>query len=111
MKRLLSDPRILFFATFIILLLPNAGLSVTEPMTAAERVANVLLPAGVYLLLLAGFRQPARGFWWMFLLVFLSAFQMVLLYLFGDSIIAVLSLSWRGRNPRRARGIRGAWFC
>lgn len=109
MKRLLSDPRTLFIATFIILLLPNAGLSVTEPMTAAERVANVLLPAGVYLLLLSCFRQPAKGFWWMFILVFLSAFQMVLLYLFGDSIIAVdMFLNLITTNPSEVEELLGS---
>ena len=109
MKRLLSDPRTLFVATFIILLLPNAGLSVTEPMTAAERVANVLLPGGVYLLLQSCFRQPAKGFWWMFILVFLSAFQMVLLYLFGDSIIAVdMFLNLITTNPSEVEELLGS---
>ena len=109
MKRLLSDPRTLFIATYIILLLPNAGLSLTEPMTASERAANVLLPAGVYLLLLSCFRQPAKGFWWVFLLVFLSAFQMVLLYLFGDSIIAVdMFLNLVTTNPSEVEELLGS---
>ena len=109
MKRLLSDPRTLFIATYIILLLPNAGLSLTEPMTASERAANVLLPAGVYLLLLSCFRQPAKGYWWVFLLVFLSAFQMVLLYLFGDSIIAVdMFLNLVTTNPSEVEELLGS---
>lgn len=85
----LKSPRLLYFATLLLLLLPNIGLSITEPMTLIERIANVVLPAGLYLLLLSAFRNPARAFWVSFILVFLSAFQMVLLYLFGDSIIAV----------------------
>lgn len=76
-------------ATFTVLLLPNIVLSVTEPMTLMARICNILLPGGVYMLLLSLLRNPARSVWMLFLLIFLSAFQLVLLYLYGHSIIAV----------------------
>lgn len=88
-KKIFADPRVLFVATAVILTLPNLGLSLTEPMSWPSRLTNVLLPVSLYLLLLTLVRNPARGVWLSFFLIFLSAFQMVLLYLFGDSIIAV----------------------
>lgn len=76
-------------ATLTVLILPNIGLSCVEPMSAAGRICNILLPAGVYMLLLSVLRNPARSVWMLFVLIFLSAFQLVLLYLYGHSIIAV----------------------
>ena len=109
MKKISADPRVLFLATVLLLLLPNVGLSITEPMTWMERIANVLLPAGVYLLILSLFRNPAKGFWIVFVLIFLSAFQIVLLYLFGDSIIAVdMFLNLVTTNPSEAGELLGS---
>lgn len=79
----------LLIATYVVLLLPNMVLSCTETMTLTARLCNILLPAGVYMLLLSLLRNPARSVWMLFLLIFLSAFQLVLLYLYGHSIIAV----------------------
>lgn len=109
MRKILSDPRTLFFATLILLLLPNCGLSITEPMTWSDRVTNLLLPGGLYLLLLTVTKNPARNFWISFLLVFLSAFQIVLLYLFGDSIIAVdMFLNLVTTNPSEVEELLGS---
>lgn len=82
-------PEWLLAATFIVLLLPNIVLSCVEPMTLAARITNILLPGGIYMLLLSLLRNPARSVWMLFVLIFLSAFQLVLLYLYGHSIIAV----------------------
>lgn len=85
----INDSRLLYFATLILLALPNIALSITEQMSLMARACNVILPISIYALLLTLPRNPARGVWMMFLFIFLSAFQMVLLYLFGSSIIAV----------------------
>ena len=109
MKKFLQDPRVLYFATLVLLLLPNIGLSVTEPMTLSDRVTNLLLPGGLYILLLTISRNPARNFWISFLLVFLSAFQIVLLYLFGGSIIAVdMFLNLVTTNPSEVEELLGS---
>lgn len=68
---------------------PNALLSITEPMGTYAKLANVLLPLGLYGLLMV---LVARVRWTAVLLVplvFFGAFQLVLLYLYGNSIIAV----------------------
>lgn len=82
-------PEWLLAATFTVLLLPNIVLSCVEPMTVAARISNILLPGGIYMLSLSLLRNPARSVWMLFVLIFLSAFQLVLLYLYGHSIIAV----------------------
>lgn len=87
--------RILWIWTFALLLLPNVCLLFTERI-AAEPWARVpaalgflLVPAAVYLLLMTVFRNVGKTVWLVFLLIFFSAFQMVLLDLFGCSVIAV----------------------
>lgn len=81
--------RVLFLLWVVALAVPNLVLSITEPMEAWARIVNVVLPLGIYGLLMV---LVARVRWTaVFLapLVFLGAFQVVLLYLYGDSIIAV----------------------
>lgn len=75
--------------SLLALLAPNFVLLFTEPLPMAVRLGGVLLPAGVYALLLTSGKRPAAAVWWLFLFIFLGAFQIVLSYLFGRSVIAV----------------------
>lgn len=91
-KNILSwfrDERHLFYLFLTVLTLPNLLLSITEPMSAPARIANVLFPAGCYWLLLSLMRNCGKMVWLMFPLTFFAAFQIVLLYLYGRSVIAV----------------------
>ena len=95
--------RHLFFIVLAVLLLPNVALCFTEGMPVSACMANVLLPAGAYWLLLSLSRKPGRMVWCLFLFIFLAAFQLVLLYLFGRSIIAVdMFLNLVTTNPGEA---------
>lgn len=85
----LIPPHILLIITVISLSLPNIVLSVTEPMSWMARLCNIILPVSAYLLLMTLLRNTGKMVWAMFILIFLAAFQLVLLYLFGGSIIAV----------------------
>lgn len=85
----LTAPATLFIWAWLILALPNICLSITEPLSPWARMANLLVPLPLYALTLTLRRRPAVMTWWLFPLIFLSAFQMVLLYLFGRSVIAV----------------------
>lgn len=87
--RTLGNPSVLFYVFLSVLLVPNVLLSITEPMGWAGRLCNVLLPLSVYWGLLCVSRKTGRTFLWLFPLIFLAAFQIVLLYLFRRSIIAV----------------------
>lgn len=79
----------MYVSFIIVLTLPNIMLSVTEHMPAIWRVCNVVLPATLYWFTMSLSRRTGKMIWVMFPLVFLAAFQLVLLYIFGQSIIAV----------------------
>lgn len=102
-------PKWLLTTTFLILLLPNIILSIVEPMCFTAKLCNVFLPCGVYLLLLSISRNPAKSVWILFPLIFLSAFQLVLLYLYGHSIIAVdMFLNLVTTNPEEVGELLGS---
>lgn len=79
----------LFYLFLVVLTVPNVALCFTEPMSWMAKVCNVLLPFSVYYVVMSRVRNCGWGFWMLFPVVFLGAFQLVLLYLFGRSIIAV----------------------
>ncbi len=73
----------------IILLMPNILLAFTEDYSAAAITASLLLPGACYLLWTQILRRPGALILSALPLMILGAFQIVLLYLFGGSIIAV----------------------
>lgn len=86
---ILLSPRCLALWALITLLIPNIALDITETSTAAWKIANIALPAGIYLLLLACTRRTAVMVLVLIPMMVLAAFQLVLIYLYGESIIAV----------------------
>lgn len=70
-------------------LIPNIVLSFTENLSIMQRITNVVLPAGAYWLLMSLSRNVGRSGLWMFILSFFAGFQLVLLYIYGRSVIAV----------------------
>ena len=84
----LSKQQNLYILFTIILMIPTCLLLYTEEMSMAMRVAYFFLPLSVYMGLLAMWQKPGIVLLWLSLLLLLGAFQEVLLYLFGNSIIA-----------------------
>ena len=80
---------ILFWLTIVTLMVPNVMLDITEGMSQWACVANILLPLGIYTLLMSISRKPGKMTWWLFLYIFFAAFQVVLLYLYGEGVLAV----------------------
>ena len=74
---------ILFWLTIATLMVPNVILDITEGMSQWACVANILLPLGIYTLLMSISRKPGKMTWWLFPYIFFAAFQVVLLYLYG----------------------------
>lgn len=94
---------VLFWYTIAVLAIPNVALCVTERMAPAACITNVLLPGAVVWLLMTLGRRPGKTTWLLFPLIFFAAFQLVLLYLFGHSIIAVdMFLNLVTTNPGEA---------
>lgn len=98
-----ASARSLFFITIVVLALPNIALCLTERMGIMACITNIVLPTAAVWLLMTLNRCPGKMVWYLFLLVFFAAFQLVLLYLFGHSIIAVdMFLNLVTTNPGEA---------
>lgn len=88
--------------------LPNFILFFTEPAPFSVRLANLtLLPAlwwaGAFWL-----RRPGRAIWYYFPLIFFGAFEIVLLWLYGQDVIAVdMFLNLLTTNPNEAGELLG----
>lgn len=73
---------------FVALIIPNCVLACTENYSAWSVEALILLPLGFYMMWSVFLRRSGVMIWAGFPFIFLSTFQIVLLYLFGNSIIA-----------------------
>ncbi len=74
----------------LLLLIPNIALDITEiSYSWADKAVNILVPAGVYLMLFAASRRTGATTLWFIPVMVLCAFQIVLLFLYGESIIAI----------------------
>ena len=78
-----------FYAFLAVMMVPNVMLVISERQQLFSAVANLLLPLGIYWLLLSSCRKIGTIVWIMLPLVFLAAFQIVITMLFGQSIIGV----------------------
>lgn len=72
----------------VVMMIPNIVLACTEPYTPWSRAVSILLPLGFYCWWSVWLRRSGIAIWLSFPFVFFGAFQIVLLYLFGNSIIA-----------------------
>lgn len=99
----LFTPRTIFVLFLVALMIPNVILSFTEPLSLTGMAVNILLPLGVYWVLMTLSPNVGRTIWCFFPLVFLAAFQIVLLSLYGRSVIAVdMFLNLSTTNPGEA---------
>lgn len=85
----LFSPEVFLWLVPFALILPNIILDFTEPTSGWSKVVNVLLPWGMFMLLMSLWKNIGRTFLIMFPFVFYAAFQIVLLFLYGGSVIAV----------------------
>lgn len=83
------NPIVLFWLFLGMLVLPNVVMYFTESTGTLTRIVQILLPLSLYWIALTLNKKPGKMFWWLFLFIFINAFQIVLLYLFGESPIAV----------------------
>jgi len=86
---LASDQRYLLLWVVAVLLVPNIVLDITESYAPAWKAANVLLPAGFYLMWMCASKRTGMMTLLAFPFMILAAFQIVLIHLYGESIIAV----------------------
>ena len=74
----------------LLLAVPNIALDFTEvAYTPLEKAMNVLLPLGVYCIIMSLWRNTGATALLLLPLMALCSFQIVLLFLYGESIIAI----------------------
>lgn len=83
------NQKLLFFLCVVALALPNFFLFFTERLPLMVRITNIVLPLSAFWWIMTSSKRPGKAFLLMFLFMFFNAFQIVLLYLFGNSVIAV----------------------
>ena len=86
--RIARQPKVLLWVFLAVNLVPSVCLVFTEPVGVMGKVVMVAAPAGVYLLLFASSARAGRAELWMTPLLVFHAFQLVLFYLYGESVIA-----------------------
>lgn len=79
----------LFYIFLGVLIVPNVILSFTENLTLPGRIANILLPLGLYYVLITIFRRIGLTIWLMLPFMLFGAFQLVQLDMYGRSVLAV----------------------
>lgn len=95
--------KLIYIYAVIALTVPNVALCFSEGLNVWASLANIVLPFAVYMALMSLCRKVGKMVWWLFLLIFFAAFQIVLLYLFGKGVIAVdMFLNLVTTNPGEA---------
>lgn len=84
-----TNQRTVFWILLGMLILPNLFMFFTESTSTLTRICNILLPLSLYWFAFTLGRKPGKAFLWMFYIAAIDAFQIVLLYLYGESPIAV----------------------
>lgn len=82
-------PEVWVWLLAILLIIPNIGLFVTEFNSGMAKITNIILPFGIYVLLMAWSQNVGRSILCFLPIMILAAFQIVLFFLFGQSIIAI----------------------
>ncbi len=109
--RTLTGPEAGFCLFLVLLLLPNILLSITEKMGFFALTANIVLPLGVYAFLMTLSKNIGRSIWIFLPIVLLSISQVVLLGIYGRSVIAVdMFLNLTTSNPNESGELFGSIF-
>lgn len=88
LKRI-TAPAVLMWVIPLVLIVPNIILDITDYSNWLDKIVNVALPGGIYIVLISLSRNVGRTSLFMFPFIFYAAIQVVLLYLYGESIIAI----------------------
>ena len=87
-KGLIATPLFFLIVYLLANILPNILLGITEPFNLFGRITLILLPLGAYLILFSTIKNIGRLQLILFPLLFIHAFQIVIMYLFGQDIVA-----------------------
>ena len=94
---------VLLIYLLVALMIPNAALAITESYTGWSVIAGIFIPLGAYLVANVITRRVGITVMCMVPIIILCTFQLVLLYLYGNSIIAAdMFINLLTTNPDEA---------
>lgn len=88
-KETIDDAKLYGILFIAAMALPAAILSITEDMGFFGSLLNIVFSLAIYSILISLPKRPGIMMLSLFLMIVLNAFQIVVLYLYGESIIAV----------------------
>lgn len=88
-RRLTGQQENIYMLFVVGMMVPNIALCITESFPFFTALCSLLMPLGFYMLWGIAARRPGGMIFGAFPLMILGAFQLVIMYLFGGSIIAV----------------------
>lgn len=108
LRNIVTNQRVLFWFFIIALSLPGVFMFYTESTGNLTRTLGIALPLALYWAAMTLPARPGKAYLWLFFFAFLDAFQLVLLYLYGESPIAVdMFLNVLTTNPTEAGEVLG----
>ena len=103
LKHIFTNQHYIYWLFVFMAILPNFIMFFTESTSLLTRIVQIVLPLGFYAFAFTWSRKPGKMFWWLFWFMFVDAFQIVLLWLYGESPIAVdMFLNVLTTNPGEA---------
>ena len=109
--RFISSQKHLYFLFGLLFIVPNCVLFFTEPLPVTVGIASLLIPLAFWLAVLLLARKPGIVVGCLLPKVILDGGQLVLLYLFGESVIAVdMFLNLTSSNASEASELLGNIF-
>jgi glucan phosphoethanolaminetransferase (alkaline phosphatase superfamily) len=110
-KEWLAVQKHLYFLFGLLFIIPNCVLFVTDTMPLTVGIASIIIPLAIWLGALLLFRKPGIIVWLLLPKVILDGGQLVLLHLFGESVIAVdMFLNLTSSNVSEASELLGNIF-
>lgn len=106
--RWISTQEHLYFLFALLFIVPNCVFLFTEPFPVTVGIASLLIPLAFWMGVLLLARKPGIVVWCLFPKLILDGGQLVLLYLFGQSVIAVdMYLNLTSSNASEASELLG----
>ncbi len=102
-KHIFTNQKYIYRLFVFMAILPNIFMFFTESTSLLTRIVQIVLPLGFFGFAFTLAKKPGKPFWCLFWFMFVGAFQIVLLWLYGESPIAVdMFLNVLTTNPGEA---------
>ena len=109
--RWISSQEHLYFLFGLLFIIPNCVFLFTEPLPVPVGLASIVMPLAFWMGVLLLARKPGVVVWCLLPKIILDGGQLVLLYLFGESVIAVdMFLNLTSSNASEASELLGNIF-